>query len=68
MAPGQNHRVEVEGALEGETVADAIRFVSSGVSALGISYVHADHLGSPQKMTDTTKAKSMYCKLLVWAL
>ena len=56
MAPGQNHRVEVEGALEGETVADAMRFVSAGVSAPGISYVHADHLGSPQKMTDSTKA------------
>ena len=56
MSPGQNHRVEVYGALEGETVADAIRFVSSGVSAPGISYVHADHLGSPQKMTDSTQA------------
>jgi len=55
-APGQNHRVEVEGALEGETVADAIRFVSSGVSAPAIHYVHADHLGSPQKMTDASKA------------
>ena len=42
MAPGQNHRVEINGALEGETVADAIRFVSSGVSAPGINYVHAD--------------------------
>ncbi len=56
MSPGQNHRVEVYGALEGETVADAVRFVSSGVSAPGISYVHADHLSSPQKMTDATKA------------
>ncbi len=55
MSPGQNHRVEVYGALEGETVADAIRFVSSGVSAPGINYVHADHLGSPQKMTDSAK-------------
>ncbi len=56
MSPGQSHRVEVEGALEGTTVADAVRFVSSGVSAPGIAYVHADHLGSPQKMTDSTKA------------
>ena len=56
MSPGQSHRVEVYGALEGETVADAVRFVSAGVSAPGISYVHADHLGSPQKMTDSSKA------------
>ena len=59
MSPGQNHRVEVAGALEGETVADAIRFVSAGTSAPGIYYVHADHLGSPQKMTDANQA-------LVW--
>ncbi len=59
MAPGQNHGVEVYGALEGETVGDALRFVTAGVSAPGIHYVHADHLGSPQKMTDSTKA-------LVW--
>ncbi len=56
MAPGQNHHVEVSGALEGVTVADAVRFVSAGVSAPGITYVHTDHLGSPQKMTDATKA------------
>ena len=59
MSPGQNHRVEVEGAFEGETVADAMRFVSAGTSAPGIHYVHADHLGSPQKMTDANQA-------LVW--
>ncbi len=59
MAPGQNHGVDVYGALEGETVGDAIRFVTAGVSAPGIHYVHADHLGSPQKMTDSTKT-------LVW--
>ncbi|MFZ1745055.1 MAG: RHS repeat-associated core domain-containing protein [Nitrospirales bacterium] len=56
MSPGQNHHVEVAGALEGVTVADAMRFVSAGVSAPGIHYVHADHLGSPQKMTDASKA------------
>lgn len=55
MAPGQNHHVEVAGALEGVTVADAMRFVSAGVSAPGIHYVHTDHLGSPQKMTDANQ-------------
>ncbi len=43
MNPGQNHHVEVAGALEGVTVADAIRFVSAGKSAPGINYVHAEH-------------------------
>ncbi|HNP31349.1 MAG TPA: RHS repeat-associated core domain-containing protein [Nitrospirales bacterium] len=56
MAPGQNHHVEVAGALEGVTVADAIRFVRAGTSAPGIQYVHTDHLGSPQKMTDASKS------------
>ncbi len=56
MAPGQNHSVEVRGALDGVTVADAVRFVSAGVSAPGINYVHTDPLGSPQKMTDGSKA------------
>ncbi|MGB5056577.1 MAG: RHS repeat-associated core domain-containing protein [Nitrospirales bacterium] len=56
MAPGQNHHVEVAGALEGVTVVDAMRFVSAGTSAPGINYVHTDHLGTPQKMADATKA------------
>lgn len=59
MAPGQNHGVEVRGALEGVTVADAIRFVSAGTSSPGNQYVHTHHLGSPQKMTDANKT-------LVW--
>ena len=59
MGPGQNHHVEVAGALEGVTVADAMRFVSAGTSAPGIQYVHTDHLGTPQKMTDANKT-------LVW--
>ena len=33
MSPGQNHHVEVTGALEGVTVADAVRFVSAGALA-----------------------------------
>ncbi|MCA9458809.1 MAG: RHS domain-containing protein, partial [Nitrospira sp.] len=52
MAPGQNHGVEVAGALEGVTVADAIRFVSAGTSAPGINYVHTDHLGTPRLVSD----------------
>ena len=34
-------------------MADAIRFVSAGVGGgTGLYYVHSDHLGTPQKMTD----------------
>lgn len=33
MSPGQNNHVEVAGALEGVTVADAVRFVSAGALA-----------------------------------
>ncbi|MCA9501020.1 MAG: RHS domain-containing protein [Nitrospira sp.] len=40
-------------------MVDAVRFVSAGTNAPDIHYVHADHLGSPQKMTDATQA-------LVW--
>ena len=40
-------------------VADAIRFVSAGTGGgSGLFYVHADHLGTPQKMADEAKALS----------
>ncbi|GJL65723.1 MAG: hypothetical protein NPIRA05_06940 [Nitrospirales bacterium] len=38
-------------------VADAVRFVSAGTGGgTGLLYVHADHLGTPQKMTDGNQA------------
>ena len=42
-------------------VADAIRFVSAGTGGggTGLYYVHSDHLGTPQKMTDGNQ-------ILVW--
>ena len=41
-------------------VADAVRFVSAGTGGgSGLFYVHADHLGTPQKMTDGNQ-------VLVW--
>jgi RHS repeat-associated protein len=40
-------------------VADSIRLVAAGAGASNLVYIHADHLGSPQKMTDGTQA-------LVW--
>ncbi|MDR4486158.1 MAG: RHS repeat-associated core domain-containing protein [Nitrospirales bacterium] len=57
--PQLNPKVEYSDQANGTVVADAIRFVSAGTSAPGIYSVHADHLGSPQKMTDANQA-------LVW--
>lgn len=56
MFRGQNNRVEVTGALEGVTVLGAVQFVGGGVSATEIAYVHTDHLGSPQKVTDANQS------------
>ena len=56
MAPASNHSVELTDSSSGVVVADAVRFVSAGgASATGLSYVHTDHLGTPQKMTDGNK-------------
>ena len=49
MKPGQNHRVEVEGALEGERVADGIRFIIAGTSTLSIRSVHAGYIERTMK-------------------
>jgi len=70
MAPGQNHRVVLDDNATDDVVADAIRFVRESntrqVTADAIKivpntaedalYVHADHLGTPQKMTDAAAA------------
>ncbi len=56
LAPSSNHFVEVADSPSGVVVADAIRFVSAGGgSASGLMYVHTDHVGTPQKMTDGTR-------------
>ena len=57
--PQLNPKVEYSDQANGTVVADTVRFVSAGTSAPGIYSVHADHLGSPQKMTDANQA-------LVW--
>ena len=55
--PASSHRVEVTDSNSGVVVADAVRFVSAGGAGIaGLHYVHADHLGTPQKMTDGTQA------------
>ena len=45
MKPGQNHRVEVEG----ERVADEIRFIIAGTSTLSIRSVHAGYIERTMK-------------------
>jgi RHS repeat-associated protein len=37
-------------------VADGIRLVAASAQAANIAYIHSDHLGSPQKMTDPSQA------------
>ncbi len=43
-------------SADGTTIADALLFVGAGAQPTNLLYVHADHLGSPQKMTDTSQA------------
>ena len=50
--PQLNPKVEYSDQANGTVVADAVRFVSAGTSMPGIHDVHAEHLGSPQRMTD----------------
>ena len=74
MEPGQGHKIVLAGdSLDGDMSADAIRFeviddlpsvfadAVKFVSNDGeeMNFVHADHLGAPQKMTDVDRS-------LVW--
>ena len=56
FAPGAGHKVTLAAAAEGTTIADAMLFVAAGAQPANLLYVHADHLGSPQKMTDASQA------------
>jgi RHS repeat-associated protein len=59
FTPLAGHKIELLGSHDGRVVADSIRLVAAGAGASNLVYIHADHLGSPQKMTDGTQA-------LVW--
>tara|TARA_R110001599_G_scaffold95708_1_gene248137 strand:+ start:231 stop:1007 length:777 start_codon:yes stop_codon:yes gene_type:complete len=74
MEPGQGHKIVLAGdSLDGDMSADAIRFeviddlpsvFADSVKFVtndgeDMNYVHADHLGAPQKMTDADRS-------LVW--
>jgi RHS repeat-associated protein len=56
FAPGAGHKVTLAAAAEGTTIADAMLFVAAGAQPANLLYVHADHLGSPQKLTDASQA------------
>ncbi len=56
LAPGAGHGVELASSETGSVAADAIRLVAASAAPLNVNYIHADHLGTPQKMTDPAKA------------
>jgi RHS repeat-associated protein len=56
FAPASGHKVTLAGSADGTTIADALLFVASGSQPANLLYVHPDHLGSPQKMTDSSQA------------
>ena len=57
--PGQGHGVTLDSSTAGEVAADAIRLVAADAAPANVAYVHADHLGTPQKLSDPAGA-------LVW--
>ncbi len=56
LTPGAGHKVTLAASSDGTTIADAVLFAGPTVQPANLLYVHADHLGSPQKLTDTTQA------------
>jgi len=56
FAPGAGHKVSLTAAADGTTIADAILLVGSAAPPADLFYVHADHLGTPQKLTDANQA------------
>jgi len=64
FTPGAGQKVTLAASAEpapgldpgGTTIADALLFAGPTVQPANLLYVHADHLGSPQKLTDTTQA------------
>ncbi len=56
FTPGAGQKVTLAASADGTTIADAMLFVGSGAQPANLLYVHADHLGSPQKLTDASQA------------
>jgi RHS repeat-associated protein len=55
FTPGSGHKVTLAASGDGTTIADAMLFVGAGAQPANLLYVHADHLGSPQKLTDASQ-------------
>ncbi len=56
LTPGAGHKVTLAASANGATIADAVLFAGPTVQPANLLYVHADHLGSPQKMTTPSQA------------
>ena len=56
LTPGAGHKVTLAASANGATIADAVLFAGPTVQPANLLYVHADHLGSPQKLTDASQA------------
>jgi RHS repeat-associated protein len=56
FTPAANQKVTLAASADGTTIADALLFVGAGAQPANLLYVHADHLGSPQKLTDASQA------------
>ena len=57
--PAGSPLVVLAGGSDGTLSADALRFVGAGPAPAALRFVHSDHLGTPQKLTDNAGA-------LVW--
>jgi RHS repeat-associated protein len=56
FAPDAGHKVTLAAAADGTVIADAVLLVGSGAPPSNLLYIHADHLGTPQKLTDAGQA------------
>jgi len=56
LTPGAGHKVTLAASTDGATIADALLFAGPTVQPANLLYVHAGHLRSPQKLTNTSQA------------
>jgi hypothetical protein len=56
FAPDAGHKVKLAAAADGTVIADVVPLVGGGAPPSNLLYVHSDHLGTPQKLTDADQA------------